>query len=95
MLILAVGFLEAIIFGMGGALFQMLVPPQMQGRVFSWLLSVTQLLTPLGLLVAGPLADAWGVRTWWVMTGIMLVVMGASALLLPPVVHIEERGQPA
>jgi DHA3 family macrolide efflux protein-like MFS transporter len=94
-LILSVGFLEAIIFGMGGALFQMLVPPQMQGRVFAWLLSVTQLLTPLGLLLAGPVADAWGVRTWWVMTGIMLVVMGASALLLPPVVHIEERGQPA
>jgi DHA3 family macrolide efflux protein-like MFS transporter len=63
--------------------------------VFAWLLSVTQLLTPLGLLLAGPVADAWGVRTWWVMTGIMLVVMGASALLLPPVVHIEERGQPA
>jgi hypothetical protein len=33
----------------------------MQGRVFSLLMSVTQALAPLGLLLAGPTAEAFGV----------------------------------
>ena len=86
-----VGILEAIALGAGGAMFQVLVPPEVQGRVFSLLISASQGLAPLGLLVAGPTADALGVSFWYVLTGIMILVMGASALLVPAIVHIEDH----
>jgi len=90
-LIFFVGILEAIVMGVGGAMFQTIIPPEVQGRVFSLLMSVSQGLAPLGLLVAGPTADALGVSFWYVLTGIMIAVMGASGLLVPAIVHIEDR----
>jgi len=90
-LIFFVGILEAIVMGVGGAMFQTIIPPEVQGRVFSLLMSVSQGLAPLGLLVAGPIADALGVSFWYVLTGIMIAVMGASGLLVPAIVHIEDR----
>jgi MFS transporter, DHA3 family, macrolide efflux protein len=62
----------------------------MQRRVFALLLSVRQGMAPLGLLLAGPIADAFGVRFWWVLTGIMITAMGGGALLVPAIVHIED-----
>ena len=54
-------------------------------------MSVAQVMAPLGLLIAGPFADAFGVRLWWVLTGIVIAVMGTSALFVPAIVHIEDR----
>jgi len=85
------GFLETIVFGMSGAIGQAIVPPEMQGRVFSLLSSLGQLMAPLGLAIAGPVADAIGVQYWWLLTGILITVMGAGAFLVPPIVHIEDR----
>ncbi len=39
------------------SIFQVKVPPDLQGRVFAALNQVTMLLTPLGYVLAGPLAD--------------------------------------
>jgi DHA3 family macrolide efflux protein-like MFS transporter len=89
-----VAFLETMALGLGGAIFQTTVPPEMQGRVFSLLMSVTQALAPLGLLLAGPTAEAFGVPFWWVLTGIIITVMGTSALFVPAIVHIEDRAYP-
>lgn len=85
------GFLETIVFGMSGAVGQAIIPPEMQGRVFSLLSSLGQLMAPLGLAIAGPVADAIGVQYWWLMTGIIITVMGAGAFLVPSIVHIEDR----
>jgi len=84
-----VAFIETIAIGLGGAIGQILVPPGMQGRVFSLVMSVSQVLAPLGLLVAGPVADTFGVQFWWLLTGIMIAGMGAVALLIPAVANIE------
>ncbi|MGE5222785.1 MAG: hypothetical protein ACM3PY_10115 [Omnitrophica WOR_2 bacterium] len=50
-------------------------------------------LAPLGLLVAGPTADSLGIQFWFVLTGIIILVMGAGAYLVPEIVHIEERSR--
>lgn len=95
-LVFGAGFLEAMVFGLNGAIFQAIVPPEMQGRIFALLLSLSQGLAPLGLLLAGPTADTFGVQTWWLLTGIVISLMGAAALCFPAVVHIEEPAyQPA
>jgi DHA3 family macrolide efflux protein-like MFS transporter len=85
------GLLEAIVLGLSGAIAQAIIPPVMQGRVFALLLSVTQGLAPLGLLAAGPIADTFGVQVWWVMTGVVIAAIGAAALCVPAVVHIEDE----
>ncbi len=89
-LIFVVAFLETIAIGLGGALAQILIPPEMQGRVFGLVMSLSLVLSPLGLLVAGPVADAFGVQFWWVLTGLMISGMGALALSIPAVVRIED-----
>ena len=90
-IIFFVGFLEAFILGLSGAIAQAIIPPEVQGRVFALLISVTQGLAPLGLLLAGPTADAFGIRFWWVLTGIIVAAMGGGALLVPQIVHIEDH----
>jgi DHA3 family macrolide efflux protein-like MFS transporter len=85
------GLLEAIALGLSGAIAQAIIPPVMQGRVFALLLSVTQGLAPLGLLLAGPTADTFGVQVWWVLTGVVIVAMGAGAVCVPAIVHIEDE----
>jgi DHA3 family macrolide efflux protein-like MFS transporter len=89
-MIFATGFLETIVLGLNGAIGQAIIPPEMQGRVFSLIFSVSQALAPLGLLVAGPTADALGVGFWWMITGILIFVMGGGALFVPEIVHIED-----
>jgi MFS transporter, DHA3 family, macrolide efflux protein len=89
-LIFVVAFLETIAIGLGGALAQILIPPEMQGRVFGLVMSLSLALSPLGLLVAGPVADAFGVTFWWMLTGLMISGMGALALSIPAVVRIED-----
>jgi DHA3 family macrolide efflux protein-like MFS transporter len=89
--ILMAGFLETIVFGMSGAVGQAIIPPEMQGRVFSLLSSLGQVMAPLGLAIAGPAADAIGVQYWWLLTGIIIIIMGAGAFLVPSILHLEDR----
>jgi DHA3 family macrolide efflux protein-like MFS transporter len=86
----AVGLLESIVLGLGGAIAQAIIPPNMQGRVFGLNASLTQVLAPLGLLAAGPFADAFGIRSWWILSGIIIAGMGIAALAIPSVMHIED-----
>ncbi len=95
LLIGLVGVLETIVTGLNGAIGQAIIPPEVQGRVFSLLLSLTQALAPLGLLAAGPIADAFGVQFWYVLTGILIFAMGTGAFFLPEVVQIEARANRA
>jgi DHA3 family macrolide efflux protein-like MFS transporter len=92
--IFAVGLLESIVLGTSGALAQALVPPEMQGRVLSLIASITQGLAPFGLLVAGPVADAYGVHVWWLAGGIVIAAMGIVALFIPSVMRVEDSKPP-
>jgi MFS transporter, DHA3 family, macrolide efflux protein len=76
------------------AIIQAAVAPEMQGRVFTLLGSVAKVMAPLGLLIAGPAADLVGVRSWYLVTGILTLAVGASGFLVPTLLRIEEeRGQ--
>ncbi|MBE3063956.1 MAG: MFS transporter, partial [Spirochaetes bacterium] len=63
----------------------------MQGRVFTLLGSVGGAMMPLGLAVAGPVADAIGVRPWYIVAGVVTVAMAVAALFVPPLMGIEEQ----
>ena len=78
-----VGIMQSFTNGPVMAIFQTVVEPGMQGRVISLLGSIAMAVTPIGLLVAGPVADALGVRIWYTVGGILCLVIGISARFLP------------
>jgi len=83
-------FMTAIVNGPVMALFQTVVAPEMQGRVFTVIMSVSQVMAPLGMAVAGPVADVLGVRVWYVMGGVVCILMGISAIFVPALMHLED-----
>jgi DHA3 family macrolide efflux protein-like MFS transporter len=48
-------------------------------------------IAPLGLVVAGPFADALGPRSWYVLTGAVGILMGLAGFFIPALVHLEDR----
>jgi DHA3 family macrolide efflux protein-like MFS transporter len=90
------GFMNPITNGPVMAIVQAIVPPEMQGRVFTVIGSLAGAMSPLGMLIAGPVADAVGVRFWYVMGGAVCLLMGAMAFGIPAIVHLEDNhGRPA
>ncbi|MGD9100468.1 MAG: MFS transporter [Anaerolineae bacterium] len=74
---------------------QAAVTPEMQGRVFTLMGSLSGAMAPLGLIVAGPAADVLGVRTWYVVGGAVVTLIGLLSFFIPAVVYLDdERYQP-
>jgi DHA3 family macrolide efflux protein-like MFS transporter len=67
------------------------VAPDMQGRVFTLTGTLAGGMSPIGLIIAGPLADKFGVQTWYILGGAMCIVMAVSGLMIPVVMKIEEN----
>lgn len=84
------GIMNPIINGPIAALLQAVVPPDMQGRVFTVLTSLAASMRPLGLAVGGPVADALGVRAWFVVSGVVSVLMAVAASRVPAIMGIEK-----
>ncbi|HMM07325.1 MAG TPA: MFS transporter [Clostridiales bacterium] len=57
-------------------------PPESMGKVFSLLMTAMTLAMPFGLLVAGPVAEAAGVNTWFFWSGVALMVNAIFCRLL-------------
>jgi DHA3 family macrolide efflux protein-like MFS transporter len=90
---LLAGLMIPIVNGSLGAVMQATVEPAMQGRVFSLTGAVATAMSPIGLIVAGPLADTLGVQSWYLAGGIACIVMGLLAFALPAVMSLE-AGRP-
>ena len=87
------GFLQPLTNGPIFAILQATVAPNMQGRVFTVVGSLSAAITPLSLLVAGPIADAVGIQIWYIIGGIACVLVGVIAVFIPAVVNIEQSPQ--
>lgn len=85
------GFAQPISNGPIFAVLQSVVTPEMQGRVFTLLVSSASLMMPISLSIAGPLADRIGVQTMYLISGGMCLLMTAGAVLFPPLLNIEQN----
>jgi DHA3 family macrolide efflux protein-like MFS transporter len=92
---LIAGFMNPITNGPLFALLQSTVLPTMQGRVFTLVGAAATAMSPLSLMVAGPVADALGLRLWYVVAGLFCALMGISGFFIPALVHIERDMQAA
>jgi DHA3 family macrolide efflux protein-like MFS transporter len=77
--------------GAGQALLQVLVAPDMQGRVFATLRALRSLMAPLGLALAGPFTGVFGLRSWMLGAGIGITLMIAAMPFIPAVAGIERK----
>jgi DHA3 family macrolide efflux protein-like MFS transporter len=67
------------------AMFQGLVDPAKLGRVMSLYMTIAMLAAPVGLVVAGPLAERFGVAVWFAISGALIAGTGLLAWSLPAV----------
>jgi DHA3 family macrolide efflux protein-like MFS transporter len=86
---LVVGVFAATANGCIAAVLQATIAPEYQGRVFTLMMSVSGAMTPVGLLLAAPLADLAGVRAWYLAGGVVCAAMGAAAFFVRPILQIE------
>lgn len=73
------------------AIVQAVVAPAMQGRVFTLMGATSAAMMPLGLAIAGPLADVIGVRTWFLAGGLITITMAIVGFFIPSLIRLEEQ----
>jgi len=83
-------FMYTIANGIIFATIQSVVPPEIQGRIFTLLLSLSTGVAPLGLVISGPIADRFGVGFWYVIGGVLILVASITSFFIPTIRHIEE-----
>jgi MFS transporter, DHA3 family, macrolide efflux protein len=92
-------FISGVTYSTGNApmmaLLQSIVPNGFQGRVLSLLNTVMGLAGPIGLAIAGALAEAVGVRTTFIIGGTLSALICVAGLRLRPLREIESQGPSA
>ncbi len=91
---LLVGFMTPMTMGPFFAILQSTVEPDMQARIFSLLSSVGTGIVPLGLMIAGPVADRVGIQAWFLLGGILCIFMAVTGLFIPAVMNMEKKSNP-
>jgi len=89
-----VGFMVPMANGPLGAIFQTVVPRDMQGRFMSLVNSAATAMSPLGLLIAGPVSDALGVRFWFWAGGSLCLLICAGNFFNQKLLNIEQEPAP-
>ncbi len=93
--------MNAITNGSAFALLQTIVEPELQGRVFTVVMSMAGAISPLSLAVGGPLADWLGVRILYFIAGGALLLLSVIGMMSPVILNLEQKvtaketGQPA
>jgi DHA3 family macrolide efflux protein-like MFS transporter len=73
------------------AIIQSVVPKEIQGRVFTLIGALSAAMSPLGLAIAGPLVDATGVQTWYLIAGSACLLVTAIGFFIPALMNIESQ----
>jgi DHA3 family macrolide efflux protein-like MFS transporter len=89
------GIMSPIANGPIHAMFQSVIEPDMQGRAFTLIGTACGAMAPVGMAIAGPVADALGIRCWFIAGGAACVAMAAYGLLSPALMGIEDNHRAA
>lgn len=77
------------------AIVQAAVDPSMQGRVFTLLGSLATAMSPLGLIVAGPVSDLISIQIWYVVGSIVTLGFGIGGFFSKALMNMEENNASA
>ena len=51
----------------------------------------TAAMSPLGMAIAGPVAGAFGVHSWFIVGGAAYMLMGIAGFVMPAIMQIENN----
>ncbi len=85
------GFMNPLVNGPLFALLQTKVEPEMQGRVFTLVGSLSAAMSPLGMLFAAPVAEWLGIQSWYIIGGIATALMGVAGFMIKVVYTIDDQ----
>jgi DHA3 family macrolide efflux protein-like MFS transporter len=77
------------------AIMQARVSAHMQGRVFTLIQSLIVAVAPISTILAGSLAEKWGVTTFFLIAGVAGLVGSTAAFFVPAILSIEKNGHAA
>jgi len=72
------------------AIVQAAVDPAMQGRVITLLSSLATAMSPLGLIVAGPISDLVSIQIWYIVGSVVTLGFGIGGFFSKALLSIEE-----
>ncbi|MCT7656911.1 MFS transporter [Mycobacterium deserti] len=94
-LILALSAVVGLVYGPMAPIYnyvmQTRAPQHLRGRVVGVMGSLAYAAGPLGLIVAGPLADAAGLHVTFLALSVPMLVLGIGAIFLPALRQLDER----
>ena len=88
---LVLGLTNPLINGPIFALLQTKVEPQMQGRVFTTVMSLAIIASPLSLAIAAPVAEWLGLQSWYIIGGIVTFALTTIAFFNRDVMSIDDQ----
>jgi len=74
-------------YGILTAIFQFKFKEQYLGRVLSLSTSLGMIAMPLGLVLSGSFADVIGVEKWFLISGVLTVIISVICYLMPSIRH--------
>ena len=77
--------------GVQTALFQERIKPEYLGRVFSLTGSIMSLAMPVGLILSGLFADRIGVSNWFLISGILIIVIAMICPFIQVIKGLDEK----
>jgi DHA3 family macrolide efflux protein-like MFS transporter len=83
------GFMMPIVNGPISAVLQTHVEPDIQGRIFTLVSSLSTGMLPLSMLVAAPVAEWIGIRGWLALAAAACFLIGLSGFFIPELHNLE------
>jgi DHA3 family macrolide efflux protein-like MFS transporter len=77
--------------GVQTAIFQERIAPECLGRVFSLSMSMMSLAMPIGLILAGAFAEVIGVHTWFLISGVLVMLIALLMMSMPAIRALDDR----
>jgi len=91
--ILFVGIMITITNGPINAILQSTVDPAMQGRVFTLVGSLSSAMTPLGLILAGPISELISIQIWYIVSSVLTLGFGIGGFFSKALMSLGEEGE--
>ena len=83
------GFMGPITNGPFFAIIQSKVPHEIQGKVFAVINSMASAASPIGMLLAAPVANNFGIQAWFVVGGVLTTLLGVWMFFYKPIATLD------
>ncbi len=72
------------------ALVQERIAPEYMGRVFGLYGSIVSIAMPIGLVLSGAFADRLGIHNWFLLTGVLCIILAIITYMVPSIKKIDD-----